>query len=207
MRLRRIDELVLDEYPFLNPRDDCYFLRTYTAGTGYLHGETNSLISNLKKPPSLRAHPQWRHKEQAIRQLATELRTALGAARISRNTYVPVPPSRVQSDPEYDDRLIRLLEHMAVGLRCDLREIVRQRRSSRASHHQGSSRLSPREIGRLYEIDDSKAVPVPTKIVVVDDVLTTGAHFVAMRDVLKRRFPAAAIVGLFVARAVHRRSG
>jgi hypothetical protein len=37
---------------------------------------------------------------------------------------------------------------------------------------------------------------------VVDDVVTTGAHFVAMRNMLGREFPDTKIVGLFIARRV-----
>jgi hypothetical protein len=37
---------------------------------------------------------------------------------------------------------------------------------------------------------------------VVDDLVTTGAHFVAMSNMLGRQFPGAKIVGLFIARRV-----
>jgi predicted amidophosphoribosyltransferase len=37
---------------------------------------------------------------------------------------------------------------------------------------------------------------------VVDDVITTGAHYVAMRNVLRREFLGTKIVGLFIARRV-----
>jgi adenine/guanine phosphoribosyltransferase-like PRPP-binding protein len=37
---------------------------------------------------------------------------------------------------------------------------------------------------------------------VVDDLITTGAHFVAVRNMLRREFPDIKIVGLFIARRV-----
>jgi predicted amidophosphoribosyltransferase len=45
-------------------------------------------------------------------------------------------------------------------------------------------------------------VPPPTDIGLFDDVLTTGAHFRAAHSVLKRAFPNARIIGLFIARRV-----
>ena len=42
----------------------------------------------------------------------------------------------------------------------------------------------------------------PTHIAVVDDVITSGAHFRAAKDLLAERFPEAQIIGIFWARAV-----
>jgi predicted amidophosphoribosyltransferase len=43
---------------------------------------------------------------------------------------------------------------------------------------------------------------LPSSVAIVDDVLTTGAHFKAMKRILMERFPEARIVGLFLARRV-----
>jgi adenine/guanine phosphoribosyltransferase-like PRPP-binding protein len=48
---------------------------------------------------------------------------------------------------------------------------------------------------RLFE-------PKSQAIAVVDDLITTGAHFVAVRNMLRREFPDIKIVGLFIARRV-----
>ena len=45
--------------------------------------------------------------------------------------------------------------------------------------------------------------PPPSVLVIVDDVLTAGTHYRAMEDVLSARFPAALIVGIFIARRVY----
>jgi predicted amidophosphoribosyltransferase len=44
--------------------------------------------------------------------------------------------------------------------------------------------------------------PTPAVIAVVDDVLTAGAHFKAMKRLLMETFQDAHIVGLFLARRV-----
>jgi hypothetical protein len=43
---------------------------------------------------------------------------------------------------------------------------------------------------------------VPIQFAVVDDVLTTGAHFKAMKMTLEDAFPGVPLVGLFLARRV-----
>ena len=51
-------------------------------------------------------------------------------------------------------------------------------------------------------LDERLAEPAPDTIFIVDDVLTTGCHYKAVKQVLQRRFPDATIRGLFVARRV-----
>ena len=42
--------------------------------------------------------------------------------------------------------------------------------------------------------------PAPRLVAVVDDLLTTGAHFRAAKSILSARFPEIAVVGMFIAR-------
>lgn len=77
MKLQQIDELTRPNHSFLAPDDHCFFLREYTAGAGYEHGETNNLISNLKKKVDRRGRPEWVHKERAIQRAGQELRQVL----------------------------------------------------------------------------------------------------------------------------------
>jgi predicted amidophosphoribosyltransferase len=55
-------------------------------------------------------------------------------------------------------------------------------------------------IAANYAIDEALASPEPTHIWVLDDMLTTGAHFKAAQRVLVRRFPSAKVFGVFIAR-------
>ena len=66
--------------------------------------------------------------------------------------------------------------------------------------HGSPMRPTPERIGALYRIDEALMESVPGIIAIVDDILTTGAHFRAAKSVLSARFPGAAIVGLFIAR-------
>ena len=112
-------------------------------------------------------------------------------------TFVPVPPSKAKDDELYDDRLTRMLNL----IKLDVREIVLQKHSTDAAHS-SEVRPGPDEIQAMYEIAEELARPGPDMIAIVDDVLTTGAHYRAVLSVLSARFPGTKITGLFIARRV-----
>ena len=61
---------------------------------------------------------------------------------------------------------------------------------------------SRRSSRRGYVVDRGLLRPKPQIVAVVDDLVTTGAHFVAMRTILRREFPDTRIVGVLIARRV-----
>jgi predicted amidophosphoribosyltransferase len=112
----------------------------------------------------------------------------------------PIPPSKAIEHPEYDDRMLRLLRRVAVGL-LDVRELLYQERSMDAAHA-SLARPRPEEIAANYRVREDLLEPAPEAIGLFDDVLTTGAHFKAAQQVLRRHFPATPILGIFLARTV-----
>jgi predicted amidophosphoribosyltransferase len=196
-----IDDLLRPLYPHLTAADQCYFLREYTAGRGYAGSETNHLILNLKKPPDRQGKPEWRYKERAIEQVAREFRASVNLSALRRVTLVPMPPSKAQSDPLYDDRMLHVLRAVDAEGHLDIRALLRIRESTDAAHT-APLRPSIADLVANLEIDGDLAEPAPKSIALVDDVLTTGAHFVAAKTVLAARFPSVPIRGLFVARRV-----
>jgi hypothetical protein len=52
----------------------------------------------------------------------------------------------------------------------------------------------------LLALDERLASPTPKQIILVDDVLTSGGHYVAARMALEKRFPGVRIFGVFLAR-------
>jgi hypothetical protein len=198
-RVLKVDALALPDHSYLDEHDTCFYAGEYTAGAGHAFSETNQLILNFKKGVDKRGTPQWPYKERAIQQAAQIFRAAIKAD--AEVTFVPVPPSKVKGDPMYDDRMLRLLQATCVGRHADIRELVIQRQSTEAAH-QSATRPTPDELTALYSLDEALAEPAPTTIFVVDDVLTTGCHFKAVKTVLANRFPHARIIGLFIARRV-----
>ena len=188
----------------LDLHDECYFLGRYAVGMGFEYCD-NQLILNFKKEMHRRGLPEWHYKARAINTIATAMRAAispLGLGIIRKSTFVPIPPSKARSDPGYDDRMTKMLQAISTNPRLDVREIVTQSESTIAAHA-ASDRLGSDDIADLYGIDETVVLPTPERIVIVDDVITTGAHFRATKQVLSTRIPDAAFIGIFVARSVN----
>lgn len=196
-RVLKIDALTLPDHYYLDGQDICYYAGEYTAGEGHAYSETNQLILNFKKSVDKRGTAQWQYKERAILQAAAIFRAAIKSD--AEVTFVPIPPSKAKSDPLYDDRMLRLLQAVCRGRHTDIRELIVQRQSASAAHL-SDTRPTPDGLVANYQLDESLAEPVPQTIFVVDDVLTTGCHFKAVKQMLARRFPMARIVGIFLAR-------
>jgi hypothetical protein len=197
-RFTQIDDLTRPDHSYLTAEDVCYFLGEYTARKGYAFSKTNDLILNFKKPMSKRGTSQWSYKAWAIDYAAKALRAALDDRDLDAITFVPIPPSKAKDDPLYDDRVLQMLRAVRPQPPLDIRELLVQDRSTAAAH-ESETRPTPRELEDLYQID--RRLLAPTKeIAIVDDVLTTGLHFRAMKTHLQRVFPDVKIMGLFLAR-------
>ena len=200
-RLSEVDDLTRPDHWYLTEDDRCYFIGEYTARQGFAYSATNSLLLNFKKTPDRRWRPEWRYKEHALQTAAAAFRRALIPAALDRLTFVPVPPSKAKGDSLYDDRLTRMLRAIRTEPPLDVRELIVQTESTDAVHD-SEVRPRPEVIEALYRIDEALTEPAPRHIAVVDDLLTTGAHFRAAKSLLSVRYPGVWVVGLFIARRV-----
>ena len=198
--LTKIDKLSLPDHPYLKEDDLCWFLGEYTAQEGFGYSDINQLIINLKKPMSRRGKPEWKYKGKAIRTAAAALKNAIPSDWSTSATFVPIPPSQAKSDPMHDDRMLQVLNSMGS---IDVRELVHQELSTIPAHIT-TSRPTPQQLHGLYGINWNSATPLPSRIVIVDDVLTTGAHFKAAQRLLSGEFGNVEVVGVFIARRVPR---
>ena len=201
-RLTKIDELTRGNHHHLDAGDECLFFGDYTARKDWSYSATNKLILNFKKPVSRRGKPEWRYKAQAVSAVANAFSTNIGKA-FGAITLVPVPPSKLKTDPEYDDRMMDMLRALRApgGMVPDVRELVVQTIPMPAAH-ETANRPPPGEWEKVYAVDEILAKPDPQWIGIIDDLLVTGCRFRAMSSVLRRRFPTARITGLFIARRV-----
>jgi predicted amidohydrolase YtcJ len=60
-----------------------------------------------------------------------------------------------------------------------------------------SESLSVDDLLAVYRIDEKLVAPAPQNIGIVDDVLTNGTHFRAMKRILQNHFPGVPVVGFF----------
>lgn len=201
-RLTKIDELTRSDHFYLEANDECLFFGDYSARKGFAHSATNSLIANFKRPVQYKNTPSWQYKLRDIQAAARAFSQNLSSV-FSEITCVPIPPSKLKTDPEYDDRMVAMLKAMRgpKGVTPDIRELVIQSKPMPAAHG-SESRLPPYEWEAAYSIDESVAQPTPAWIGIIDDVLVTGCRFRAVSNVLRARFPQARITGLFIARRV-----
>jgi hypothetical protein len=198
-QIKAFDEETRPDHFYLCANDDCYFFIEYTARRPFNYSDANSFITNLKKKPSKRGTYEWAHKIRAIDDAAETLRRELPEDWLENSTFVPIPPSKATNDTEYDDRMSQVLNKL--GNNVDVRELVYQKESMEATHVSDQRHSIPTLVEN-YEIDEDQVRPEPTHIVIMDDMMTAGAHFVDMRRVLEERFPGVPISGVFLARRV-----
>lgn len=179
MKLRRLDPhtLLLGEHSYLDATDECYFMGSYQCRrrTGF-----KPVILALK-----------RGYGPAVSSLAEHLGRALPSDWALTYTFVPIPSS---SGTVGGVKL--MVNQLPV---CDKRELILQDGQTPASHN--GWRLTPRQRQDLLVLNELVVEPPPQGVVIVDDVLATGAHFRASKSVIHSRWGHVRVIGLFIGRA------
>ncbi|MBU1376334.1 MAG: hypothetical protein KKE02_14690 [Alphaproteobacteria bacterium] len=200
MRLSEIDDSNRADHTRLLAGDACLYLYEYTSGRDYTFSATNNLINNLKKKPTA-SRSQLGYKAGAVTGCARALGAALNPKWLDIATVVPIPGSKAADHPDFDTRMEQVARQIRLGL--DVRNLVIQAQSTNAAHEVGvGDRVTVEELLNLYSIDETIAAPAPRVIGILDDILTAGTHFRAMKIKLAERFPGVPITGLFIARRV-----
>ena len=203
-KLRQIGDIERPDHSYLESTQEygCYYFGEYTAKKGWTHSSTNSIINNIKKSPSTKGTAQWGHKLNEIARIGTLIRSNLNSNAISSITFVPAPPSKPPSHPAYDDRILKL--GRAVGEDVDIRPLI-ETVQVRDPAHLNDCRPGPDVLAdgmRFCDDHLESTTPVGTQLILLDDVLVTGATFLSCTQILLNHFPDATISGLFVARRV-----
>lgn len=204
IKLQKIDESLLPEHSCIEATDRCYFVGEYASGRGFNHSEMNQVINNFKKPMDRKELPEWYYKEQAILKIAYWIASTTSWDKLKTGTWVPMPPSKAKSDPNYDDRLWKVLLKMKeIEKSLDIRELLLAKSSREAAHNiPGSQRPKVQDHLKNFTIDVPQMSPKPRAIILFDDIVTSGAHFKAAQMTIQKELPDVPIIGLFVARNV-----
>ena len=202
--LREITDIERPDHSYLGVEHICAYFGEYTARKGWAHSRANGIINNLKKPPSKRGTGEWYYKEKAISDIGRAIRSNLRPEALADITIIPAPPSKQPDDPEYDDRMYQVAK--AIGNGVDVRPMLRCRQSRQAAHL-SDVRPGPDALAENIELIEQAmgSLPPRSTVLVLDDVLVTGATFVACSRILRARFPEISVLGLFVARRVPER--
>ena len=131
-----------------------------TRRPSWRRSATNDLIGNFKKPPHLRGNASWIYKERAIERLAAELAAALDLAWLAVATLVPIPASRTRTDPQHDDRMLRLLHRLEHHLEV-----------SRLAAHRLPARLDAHRLGAGCLAADPLAASVQPGVLDIRELL------------------------------------
>jgi hypothetical protein len=99
----------------------------------------------------------------------------------------------------YDDRMVQCLKLYCEQQPCDFQELITIGADMVASHST-SNRYSVAEIEANLHLDESLSQNLQPNIALVDEVLTTGAHYKAAERLIKRYFRNKRVCGIFVAR-------
>lgn len=209
-RIQRLEVDAMNIHSFIRAEDEIYFFYEYTAGMNFAYSDGNGIVSNLKKDVIKFGHnPQiMRHKTRAIQKCSELISSSLNPAWLASATLVPVPPSKLPGEPEYDDRMLQVVRGVRIRTAgqqplAQAAELVTQTMSLRKSHEsEPGARPSIKELLDAYQVNSSAVWEPPQRIVVVDDMLTTGRHFRAMKQKLEEAFPSVEIVGVFISRRV-----
>jgi len=197
-----IDELILSDYYYLNEEDECFFFHVYHANKGFKFSEYNQLISNFKKKLDRKGEYDWKYKQEAVRKVASILRSTL-ATITTPVTIVPIPPSLCKTDAMYDDRMLQALKMAAIGLKnITVRDIISLEENREASHSGSKTRLPPSQLLELLTLEDNPSIQTQN-VILIDDVITTGSQFKACKMLLLRNYEGIEVTGLFIARTQH----
>jgi hypothetical protein len=178
----------------LEAADECYYAREYVSAGGWKASEANSLITNLKKPRERQGQPDWRYKIQAIRQFANEL-TQL----VKEGVLGAIPCSKCRDDPAYDPRLDEVLR----TLQKLNPKIIVERPIEIAVSHRPVHTGGERGVEAFYEFLRWRGLREPTEeLILVDDVITTGAHFKACQRLILEHHPGMKVYGVFWAKVI-----
>ena len=99
-------------------------------------------------------------------------------------------------DPDYDDRMLRVLQRAFQEWKVDIRPMLELAESTRADH-ETEERLAYDELLAASRLRNTSPAPPRPIVVVVDDVLNSGKHFKVAQALISEHFPGCEIVDCF----------
>lgn len=203
MRWRKIDQATQEIPSYLDIQNDiCYYAREYVAYGGYNTSDTNSVILNFKKPPSVKDTPQWHYRQKAVKQIATELYCFFKQLPLNNIFISWIPSSKLITDPEYNSRFEDLLLKLAGYLQINYGHLIISKGKLQPSHLDGPR--DPSILTSNFTLNQDIDISPFTWVVLIDDVITSGSHFKVCKNLILEKFSEKKIAGVFWAKTIHR---
>lgn len=189
----------------------CYFWGEYTPPDKHSkkpvweYSTTNQLITNFKKKIDKGGQ---QYKLAAIQLVAQKFANFWKWADLQqshRPALIPIPPSKARNDAMFDPRMLQVLNGIAqrTGIELDIRDCL-SFSGKYAASHETDDRPTPDELLAELSFDPAagKQNDQPGVIFLFDDMLTTGAHYLAAMRKLSQHFPGVPVIGNFIARRI-----
>lgn len=210
-----VDSVLRSTRGHLTPNDLCYYylIRDSRGWDDGPHAEANQLITNFKHDPQkypANSAPMY-YKRRAIKTLAGYVNSFFVAQEDvlgNKDIYlVPIPTSKPRSSQDHDprlDSLCKIVERDVPWVRylplLDTKQNV-------GKAHAGAGSRDPDFLARNMACGEIPPSDSERYVVLVDDVLTTGAHYAACKKVVRSKFPDVVVLGLFLSVHVNERGG
>lgn len=203
-KIVRLEEWEIKNHrKFLDDTDECFYYFTYYPYSDLFENKGKQLIKNLKITMSeLIAQPsRKKYKKNSITNVSQWLIDTINQYPIlTEYLWVPIPPSSTREAPEYDNRLLDILTLVK-------EEIEDFRFADPLSINKSvekSSKSNARDVNEKFNnlILKDNLIPFDiTKIIIFDDVLTTGSTFKAVKLKLATLKNIQKIIGIFIAKS------
>lgn len=187
---------------FINVETDViFYFHDFIANAGYQASESNSDIFSLKNRVDCSQGAMW-YKTRAIRTFAQDIKLFVQSfPKHLKAALTWIPASKSKDDPLYDDRLKQVADIVVEGMPNILSiETLSTKRTHTPCHKDGHLR-DPDYLRSTFVWEDCN-LNFFDYIMIIDDILTSGAHFRAMSDMITNKYPSAKICGIFWAATV-----
>ncbi|WP_373072109.1 phosphoribosyltransferase [Sulfurimonas sp.] len=175
--------------------DECYYFFEAT-NEGYKGSKVNDLLFNFKKPIEKKGKAEWYYRDKAVDKFAKYL-SKIESFNNNVMVVIPAATSKNRSSELFNDRIdetVRKLKlkcpNVVIEIPFDTKIDVQE------SHNGGTRKVEDIQNNTEWLGFNTKAETV----VIVDDVLTTGAHYRAWKDMILSKEPTVKrVIGLFLA--------
>ncbi len=180
---------------------------------GYNVSDTNQLIFNFKKAPDRKGKTEWQYKIKAAKQFSIELHGLLSHSnKKSQFVIMTVPVSKLRGNEKHDSRFDMMIEELkkeeANDQDCQKTYLIEEPIILKENMKSSSSEGGLRDVNEIYRYYQWRGFTnsVPDSIILIDDVVTTGSHFMACKKLLREHCPNLNIYGVFWARTFNKQT-